>query len=177
MRPTTNYRTKYSENIYDRNWGKNNGMFITNLVRASVYNHFELVKQGFSPSAHFDVVNKHALIGITIDDKIYFAHEINLYNKVKYKAKHATDEIVKYLKSLNIINQHNYKAAITSIYILVSEVNNPNRSKNCLEVFPSGAINFLSEGFTKQPSSTLYSYDYYRSVLIDNVVYVDAQLH
>lgn len=177
MRPTTDYRTKYSENIYDRNWGKNNGMFITNMVRASIYNQYELVKQGFSPSAHFDVTSKHALVGLSIAGKEYFSFRVNNYEKVKYKAKSCAADITQYLHSLGIMNKSNYKAAVTKIYILVHESDSPNRSKNTLELFPSGAVNFMSEGEVKQPSSTLYSFDYYRSSLVNNVVYIDAKLH
>jgi len=167
------YRTKYTENIYDRNWGKNNAMFISNMVRASIFNEFELVKQGFAPTAAFDNAVPQALVGLSFEGKEYFCLKSIHGIQVKYKAKQATKEIATYLKRKGLMNKFNYKNYRTKVFILWEQ----NTGSNFIEVFENGAVNFLNNPSEKQSNSKLYTYDYYESVLHNNIVHCFAEMH
>lgn len=167
------YRTKYTENIYDRNWGKNNAMFISNLVRASIFNEFELVKQGFAPTAAFDNYAPEALVGLSFEGKEYYALKKMDGIQVKYKAKYATQEIAKYLKKKGLMNSYNYKNYRTKVYILW----NQDTGTKFLELFENGAVNFLDDVKDKQSGSEIYTFDYYESILHNNIVHCLAEMH
>jgi hypothetical protein len=168
------YRTKYSENIYDRNWGKNGAMFISNLVRASIFNEFELVKQGFSPTASFDVSFPHALVGVNVNGQDYFAYKEGVRDQqIKYKAKDAMKEIVTFLKRKKIVDKSNYKTLRTKVFILFEQ----NTGTDFLEIINGGAINFLEKNEDKQLNSRLFTYDYYESICVNNIVHCYAKLH
>lgn len=168
------YRTKYSENIYDRNWGKNGAMFISNLVRASIFNEFELVKQGFSPTSSFDRSFPQALVGLTINGKDYFSYkEGKPDQQVKYKAKDGMKEIATFLKRKKIINKSNYKKLRTKVFILFEQ----NTGGEFLEILNGGGINFLEKITDKQLNSRLFTYDYYESICVNNIVHCYAKLH
>lgn len=167
------YRTKYTENIYDRNWGKNNAMFISNLVRASIFNEFEQVKQGFAPTASFDNYVPEALVGLSFEGKEYFSLKRRPDIQVKYKAKQATTEIAKYLRKKKLMNKFNYKNYRTKVFILWEQ----NTGTNFVEIFSNGSINFLENPNKKQDGSKLYTFDYYESVLHNNIVHCLAEMH
>lgn len=170
------YTTKYTDNINDRNWGRNNAMFISNLVRASVFSRFQTVRQGFSPTGTFDTAAPHALVGLSFENKEYYCLIKNSHQKVKYKSKVASQTVAEYLIKKQIMNQSNFKQFKTKVYILVKHV----RNQESVQVFQDGSINFLDNADPRDfqdSNSELFNYDYYESLLHNNIVHCYARLH
>jgi len=135
-------KSKNFDTLRQRDWSKNNAVFILNMMRAEVYSNFEQVDQGYSTTKMFEHHDKDCLVGLTIDGKDWLAFNNQKSIQVKYKVRNAAKSLSRFLIKQGKLSLENYQHVIYKIFIL----NRGRASSNNLIKTEKGEFIFTKEG-------------------------------